>query len=905
MSTQSPQPTESESIEQRALNEMLETKASRRNVLRGIGATGTAAVAGSGAIASEGTAAAQEDNDDSDSGLNVTSPTLAKYGMVADVSQSLTDRLFGSDGEELPEDEIELHGEATYQLEGIENYYVTVDNHLEDTLGVATLDARHAIASAWEDGKDSATAYSDAMDAIREYYALHEENHLKVLQNEMLQLSVLGEKVAQNNDIRSMFIHATAEPVEAGTGTDYDTMLIREAESANEHTFTLENGDEINLEMPEMQCRVHDDDSTKDPEIGTTDRYPIDQELLNSWEDVEPQDYLVWEDSDGNQYDSVMDFVLLDIDDPANEGETLRESAILFSMRQWMGRYQEIKDQSDSATGRFSQNMVDEMFQMMDDGTLDSSEVRSAEGMRRYLSGDSDVSSDSYKLALYNQLDLGQADLSELAHMQIEYTGYTDQEVTYDGQERALQPSGFVEDRLLAGMLYTHETPDSGLQTGDTYRIGGQTIYLGMTDSFSSLDMSTGETTPHFEGLIYGPVISNDGQTAYFARRGDNNTICVSMSLRDYSENWRVQLTDGDGVNMVHYNDDLEEVYCIDALGELSVLDSQSGTVKETHTADGNGTNYVTDEDENLYWVDGGTDVTFEMFDIESREVKEIDLNVNNVNFGINSSGSIHYENDQGTVAATEIESGEQLWSVEYPDLNVLTISKDYENIFLCDSSETEIVCLNPENGEERWSVSHSDIPGGGVYQIRQFTSSESIYLRNSDSDAIVVLESDGSLQNIVQIDSDESIRDFGVDLGENVDAELPRSMFYDATESEELDLQQGVFTIEKMLDSNGESIEEEQSWDASPEYETIDNEQFVEYVEKQTELIDTIENGGEDTDEDQDVNITWPDFPDFGLGDQFGGDGTGSLLGLALIALVVISVAWSVLTEFIPFLGK
>ncbi|SFS41915.1 hypothetical protein [Halostagnicola kamekurae] len=62
MSIESPQPTETESIEKRALNEMLETRASQRNVLRGIGATGTAAAIANESAAIESAAIVQEQN---------------------------------------------------------------------------------------------------------------------------------------------------------------------------------------------------------------------------------------------------------------------------------------------------------------------------------------------------------------------------------------------------------------------------------------------------------------------------------------------------------------------------------------------------------------------------------------------------------------------------------------------------------------------------------------------------------------------------------------------------------------------------------------------------------------------------------------------------------------------------
>lgn len=871
----------------RAFDEMLETRASRRNVLRGIGATGTAAVAGSGAIGATGTASAQM----SAGMLDAMSPDLAPYTLGLDITQSLTENLFSSP-EELPADEIELHGEASYQSRSIELYYNRVDDDLERTIDSATLDAREAIASAYENGEDSTTAYSDAMTAIRDYYSRHEENHLKVLQFELTQISTLCEKVAQNDEIRSSFLHATAEPVEAGTGTDYDTMLIRDA--ANEETFTLENDEEITIQMPEIQARVHETDSTKDPTIGTTDRYPIDQALIDSWDGTVPEGYLVWADSDGIEYDSVMDFVMFSIEDPNEAGVDLRDSLVLFSMRQWMDRYHQIKDQSDSATGRFDQQIVDNMYDMMDAGNLDPAEVRGAEALAQFYAGeDTQVGDDAYNLALYNQLDLGQPDLTEMAHMTVTYSGATEQEAIYDSNgERQLLPAGYVEDQTMGGILYADQTPDAGLEVGRSYRIGEQ-VFAVMAGDVVALDIVNNEIEWEYTGDEVADLVdvSPDGDTLY--SNWDNGDI-RALDLDDPSEPSWVYSGHDSSVSDFDLSNDGSVIYsCSSEVHAVDVNNPSEPQWAYTQLTDpvscvlADGVVVAGDSSGDIHGIDpdDGTQMwAYSNADPISCLSESPD------------GGTIYAGDGTGDVFAIGVEnpSDGEIWRYSGHSGSVQDLVATDSMVF-SSSFDSEVHAIDQGSSVWNYTALTND-----AYGMTLSIQGDDLYVA-SDEDGIhsIPISNPGDAEQIystVSIMTDVVVPKFEIDMA----GTLSQSMFYDASRSEEIQLLDGTLTIESMVNSDGEDIEEPQQWDGDPDYSTIDNSEFVEYVEQQNELIQAIENGGEEP-ESGGIDIDWPENP-FGDGD---GGGGGGMLGIVLVGLVVVSVAWSVVTDMIPFLGN
>ena len=91
--------------------------------------------------------------------------------------------------------------------------------------------------------------------------------------------------------------------------------------------------------------------------------------------------------------------------------------------------------------------------------------------------------------------------------------------------------------------------------------------------------------------------------------------------------------------------------------------------------------------------------------------------------------------------------------------------------------------------------------------------------------------------------------------------------------------------------------VEYERSHDYTADATDVDSEETLARLEQQRELIEDLE----DALEDDDGAGWWPSAPSAPSVDDFG----SQLAGIAVLALIVISVVWSVVSDAVPFLGN
>jgi len=91
--------------------------------------------------------------------------------------------------------------------------------------------------------------------------------------------------------------------------------------------------------------------------------------------------------------------------------------------------------------------------------------------------------------------------------------------------------------------------------------------------------------------------------------------------------------------------------------------------------------------------------------------------------------------------------------------------------------------------------------------------------------------------------------------------------------------------------------VEHERSHDYTADATQVDTEEMLNRLENQQELIEDLE---EELEDDDGANW-WPSAPGTPSVDDF----AGQLAGIVVIAVIVVSVVWSVVSDAVPFLGN
>lgn len=198
---------------------------------------------------------------------------------------------------------------------------------------------------------------------------------------------------------------------------------------------------------------------------------------------------------------------------------------------------------------------------------------------------------------------------------------------------------------------------------------------------------------------------------------------------------------------------------------------------------------------------------------------------------------------DDGTVTAYDLDSYDEVWSVDYEAPRQAALLPD-DSAFVVNVADG-VVALDPDDGTEQW---HTEFDGGGGLGFRP--------------------------------------------VGE-VDGIVGDTTFYDAADGREKQLS-GLLTVQEMTDSDGEEIEETDPGDwGRPEYNTADSTEFMEYMEH------THEYRIEEEWAPDDDGVT---LPGVDPGDWMDNP-TGAIAGLVIIMGVVTVIA-GIVTDFVPFLG-
>ncbi|AFO55981.1 MULTISPECIES: hypothetical protein [unclassified Natrinema] len=357
--------------------------------------------------------------------------------------------------------EADIHTGATGIDASRESTDQVIRNYLNDTGTIASLEGRNQIADSYEAGEDPAVADTKAQQAINDYYATKQITLLEETSAHTDQLAYYA-NVSQNNpNINDDFVHFAGEA---------DT--IRPTRNTSDVNVTLANGSVHTVTLPEIYLTdPNNEEETKVVNFFETS-YENESEMsrrINLEDSDNMHDWFTW-------YPSVH---LL------NTGSL--KSKQVYDYRTVVRRFDEITQQSDEVVANYPDGTAQDFYTALDNGDLETKDLRGAEGMVRYLSGDADVTDERYQYALRSVLDMDRTSLNST--MVVDFTGATERtrNVSSDGSVTYEYNS---INKTYEGLLFSSETPESGFETGVTYDVsnlnGTQRMVTGGADGNTS-----------------------------------------------------------------------------------------------------------------------------------------------------------------------------------------------------------------------------------------------------------------------------------------------------------------------------------------------------------------------------------------------------------------------------------
>ncbi|WP_252699472.1 PQQ-binding-like beta-propeller repeat protein [Natronosalvus vescus] len=708
---------------------------------------------------------------------------------------------------------ISLWHQANNEITWLNNHFINFGNRMEDSRSIASLEARHGMALAWEDGEGANTMHDTAHQRIRQYYELPEFNHFHAGNKALAQLSYLAgagqntdptfEFTAYAEDDEGEFVQCIiTDSREHETLTLHDgTVLIEDAFKYIDHLDGQEgDGDFI---TPVLQFRADDEETV-------LDESPITQDVIDSWDGDE-----VTFDLENGTYTTNLRFACTTVSD----GDDTLPSQVVFDGPEWLGQHQELKDLSDDVVAWYEYSFVEDIKAELDAGNITPEQVRSPEGMARFLAGTDDVESERFRISWMQQFGFERTDLTEVRGMAVTWNGAIDTVVDTDPDldDRHVYPNEFVEDQQYSGVVFGDSTTN-GMQAGGKYAVG----------------------TPVFTG--------GDGRTQAFDQKGDllwENTGVAKACSFLWDEERR----------LLYIGNDQGEIVSLDPVtGEHEVMNDDSTSRNVTGLAsDGQILYAVVTTDRDLYAIDledhqtewHQTNVSETYSSISGLELSPDETTLffvahNTVRALDASDGTQLWQFDtsdnnnsgQGTLLVDDgtdlgalyaidhaqiraVDTEEQAYSeTEYTERDVYTFDNHRDRAMYAGVENDRVVRLSLPDLEEEWVASVPDQPqdvtvspcGTLVYAVTD--NGEIQYLDAETGDTLHVAECDNEWEQWVGT----------WNTSQTLDGSAARAIMFDETITDDedeviregqgqVDLWYGVLEIDEMWDAGGANI--------------------------------------------------------------------------------------------------
>ncbi|UTF52817.1 PQQ-binding-like beta-propeller repeat protein [Natronosalvus rutilus] len=946
----------------------------RRRALQAFGAV---MVAGGGAAASSGTVAADFGVVD---GIKEAVSGAAKSGYLAAATSPIglalfvgavgVDYFFDDTNTDPSADRLILHQLVHNEIAWMDAHFTNFGNYLEDTRPIASLEARHGIASAWEAGEGSSTAYDTALKRIRQYYELAEYNHLHVGAKALLQMSYI---VNSGLDTDPQYkITGLADYDSTDDGTLDSTVQVRLTENRTEELFTLHDGTALQpgsfehvdhlggtISTPADETEITNGSAyfpefelIEDPDgaANVVHTQPVTDALIDSWDETE--ETVTFTDDDGTEY--VWDFRLVtqNVDDGVDENASL----LAFDGTEWVRMFHDIRGQSDTVVGWYDLEFVEDIYAELDAGNLTPEQVRSPEGMARYLSGTDDVEDERFQISWMQQFGFERADLTKVRGMSITWNGATETWVNPDSNldDRRVHPDAFTEDASYSGVLFGSDLPASGFQTGSRYYVG-PLVYGRASDEIRALDHYTLEMQYAIDTAYSNDVAVGDG-VLYAAGDG-----VACLDITDGSEIWTS--TDTTTVNQIEYAPEGDVLALKRGDNTVAIMDPSDGSITQTiSAADDIGGMALLADGSTVYWSNRGTTDNLVAYDTSDgsnifteADVRASDLSLSPDEQYLAHTGITH--DSFAEVGVRDPSDGSHIWGSNGMETNnTQQVAASAEYVAVRDN-EGNLTGYDITDGTEVWV---DTVSGGSL------TASPDGYLvRGSDSELEIRDMSDGAVLRSV-------LSGLGSPTYHHVSGEIDgfaaKAVMFDESTNEkngqgQVDLWHGVLEVVEMWDAGGaeithvddQTIADIEGLEGTPdsidtiisemnEFDSVDDIRYARHVFAILEHYGIEDSTTVSNDGDGDVTTTEPDYtdPDYDSFDStefaeamasleekiaqleseedndggsdnddplFGpifGDGfeSGGLLGIGIIGVVILAIV-GIVTDLIPGLGN
>ncbi|WP_226480384.1 hypothetical protein [Natrinema amylolyticum] len=317
-------------------------------------------------------------------------------------------------------------------------------NYLQDTGTIASMEARNAIATAYQNNEDPAVADANAQAAINDYYA-------------RLQISLLEESAVHAEQIA---YYANVSQTESGINNGFVHIFSswgtsRPAADTGNVSVSVANGSTHTVAVPKIKFN----DANNNAETITPNYF--EKSYANETKGTYEQYLEGYTSDDADRREWRPTFHLL------NTGSL--ESKTIYDYRVFRDRFEELEQQSDTVVSNYESGTAQEFYTAMDNGEIEPNELRGAEGMVRHLSGDANVTDERYQYALRSVLDMNRTSLDST--MVVDFEGAThENRVVNDSTGEVTYEYNSV-NATYEGLLYSAETPAGGFQTGETYDV--------------------------------------------------------------------------------------------------------------------------------------------------------------------------------------------------------------------------------------------------------------------------------------------------------------------------------------------------------------------------------------------------------------------------------------------------
>lgn len=699
-----------------------------------------------------------------------------------------------------------------------------IENTIKNATMVAHIQARNAVADAYESGKTESEASQDVIDAVDEYISIPWFNTWASANAALLQTAYIVDTALQADDSKIdtgwRYIWTPPDADYSGSGS-----LVGDKSQIQPETA------EVSITPPDGETRTYTGVVfAAEWDNGDTFSQAFGDEFRSAY-DPDTQLFTFTTDQ-GNTLEHKFGPI---------QGESVPEDGLETSPNLFSGdglpvvmkHLKSLEDAAQTVKDNYPLSFIGDLYAAMDLGQIDPADVRGVEAYAQLLSGSTDVTNSRYQTALSTLTGASRSDLSQTSGMVVTINGYTETEpVTHDGG-RDLRPTSYIQDAVLSGMLFASDVPDT-ISTGKTYNVDPFVVgYDG-----SDLKLSDYGTAAYWSSTPASSI------SDIYMNRQQNRVIAASGSDLLWFDT-----TDGTKVNQ-------ETISNIGSIDAFTYIEEDEKYL----LANGNSLTCV-DADYNQLWESSIFPDHDETADLAYSNGKVTVVGRDDGNFGYVtfdvSDGSEIYRTNAAWIwgsksgshgldrhgdkfvwsVASSQDNANKCWLIDDSDgtpTNLGAPQTDYrdsvaaaigENYALVSSDEMHF--LDTSDGtvvssRGSWATASTNIPGSDLFLVAHPNET-----RLYDPTTANVVDSSDALDGCTEI------------VHQGYDNHFAGARFHAAMDESfnELQLSGAQITVEEMVDNENNQVSSinTQDW-GPPDFDIVDTSDYADYLDKVAE---------------------------------------------------------------------